>query len=144
MSAARSGAATPEGSGSGRPSSDEEERIEQQEEPGTTGVHHAGLGQHGQHLGRPGQRVGRLAAGALHDAHQVRTRFAAPSAAAVATVRIVPSTGRTTARRASAEAWAIDSTSTSGPTPASPDAPMRSLMPRSSWDRMTPSSPGPP
>ena len=35
----------------------------------------------------------------------------------------------------------IDSTSRSGPTPASPDAPMRSLMPRSSWDKMTPEFP---
>ena len=33
------------------------------------------------------------------------------------------------------------STRTSGPTPASPAAAMRSLMPRRSWERMTPELP---
>ena len=43
---------------------------------------------------------------------------AAPVAAAEATVRIVPSTGRTTALRARSEAWAIASVRTSGLTSA--------------------------
>ena len=67
--------------------------------------------------------------------------MAAPAAAAAATVRIVPSTGRTTARRASSEAWPMASTRTSGPTPASPAAAMRSLIPRRSCERITPEFP---
>jgi hypothetical protein len=52
--------------------------------------------------------------GRLDHAHQARPSAApaaAPSPAAEATVRIVPSTGRTTARRASSEAWVMASTS---------------------------------
>ena len=66
---------------------------------------------------------------------------AAPVAAAEATVRIVPSTGRTTALRARSEAWAMASVRTSGLTSAAPAAAMRSLMPRRSWERMTPEFP---
>ena len=54
---------------------------------------------------------------------------------------MVPSTGRTTARRASSAAWARASASTSGATPAAPASAMRSAMPRSSWERITPEFP---
>ncbi len=56
-------------------------------------------------------------------------------------MRIVPSTGRTTARRARSEAWLMASTRSSGPTPPSPAEAIRSLIPRSSCDRITPELP---
>ena len=51
-----------------------------------------------------------------------RRRPPRPAAAAAATVRIVPSTGRTTARRARSEAWPRASARTVASTPASPAA----------------------
>ena len=48
----------------------EQERIEEEEETGASGVDHAGLGQHRQHLGRAGQRLGRPDPGRLDHAHQ--------------------------------------------------------------------------
>ena len=52
----------PRGLGQGPAVEHEEERIEQEQVAGAAGVHHAGLGQDGQHLGRAGESVGRLAA----------------------------------------------------------------------------------
>ena len=64
------GSLHPGGLRQGAPVEHEEERIEEEEEPGTAGVDDAGLGQHRQHLGRAGQRVGRLVPRTLHDAHE--------------------------------------------------------------------------
>ena len=110
------GPATPEGSGRGRPSSTRRNASSRSRNPPPPASTTPAWASTGQHLGRPGQRVGRLAPGALDDAHQARTRRPPrPPAGAPATVRMVPSTGRTTARRASSEAWPMASTRTLGP-----------------------------
>ena len=99
----------------------EEEGIEEEHEPRAAGVDDAGLGEDGELLGGLGEGVGGLGAGALDDGEEARGRaaaelapWAAPSAAAQATVRMVPSTGRTTALRASSAAWVMASTRSVG------------------------------
>ena len=64
----------------------------------------------------------------------------AASAAPRATVRMVPSTGRITAWRASSSATVRALASSAAPGAPS-DAPSPSAMPRSSWERITPEFP---
>ncbi len=75
--------------------------VEQQQEPGAAGVDDAGVGEHRQQLGRPGER---LPAGVARRAEHAGQRAAAvgrlrapPPALSRTTVRIVPSTGLSTA-----------------------------------------------
>ncbi len=106
---ASAAAGTPERSpagagGNGRPSMTVSSGVEEQEVPRPAGVDDPGLGEDRELLGRARQRLGRGAARRLDAPRPERLRRAppapAPSAAARATVRIVPSTGRSTAWRA--------------------------------------------
>ena len=109
------------------------------------GVDHAGLLQHGQQGRGPGQGLGRPGPGRLGHrppATRPRRRPAWPrSAAPRATVRMVPSTGRMTASRASWSAVSGPGPAPRGPGTARSGTLSPSDRPRSSWERMTPELP---
>ena len=128
----------------GRPSTTQQEGVEEQQVAGAAGVDHPGPGQDLEQLGGPGQRLGRPASGRPRPpatrSPSWRRADSAPSPAARATVRMVPSTGRTTAWRARSPA---EHQRLGHRRPARPPAPgpNRSASPRSSWERITPELP---
>ena len=92
------------GTGMGRPSSDGQQGVEEQQESGAAGVDHTGLFEHGKERGRQGRERRPHRPGPLRPPPPATLRPSAaalaPSAAPRATVRMVPSTGRMTASRA--------------------------------------------
>ena len=140
LSDERSGASTPEGCGSGRPSSTRRNASSRRRNPAPPASTTPAWASTGSISGVRA-RVSAASPRALSTTPTRPEPLAAPAAAAEATVRMVPSTGRTTARRARSEAWVMASTRRSGPTPASPAVAMRSLIPRRSCDRITPEFP---
>ncbi len=74
-----------------------EKRVEEEQEARATGVDHTGLLEHRQLLGRGIEGVAGVIAGAVEHRDRALSPVAAPVAAALTTVRIVPSTGRITA-----------------------------------------------
>ena len=79
---------------------DVEQHVEQEQEPGASGVDHAGLLEHREHVRGAFERIGAPCPGRLQHATRSPPSSAAATAASAdsrTTVRIVPSTGRITA-----------------------------------------------